>query len=87
MQVQFGPQINTFHAEDLEQHVNTLSNGKRRKQPIKDLTKDCQLLQLPAYNCDVIKQGGERIVECKKFLRLFRKYVVSCSYPIACLAL
>ncbi|KAK5133773.1 hypothetical protein LTR08_007423 [Meristemomyces frigidus] len=67
------PLTETFHPARLQQHVQSLPDGKARKPPV-DL-KQCQLKELVQYECDLDGPGDDRKsrVICKPILRLFRQ--------------
>jgi inner membrane protease subunit SOM1 len=70
MDTRRGPPVEPFDFSTLEERVNTLPNGKRRKKPIK--LEDCQLVQLKQFKC-VPSEGDLKRVVCSPFLRLFRR--------------
>jgi inner membrane protease subunit SOM1 len=63
--------IPTFQitSTSLEEAINTLPNGKQRKQPIS--LKDCELTRLLQYDCQITPKS--RQVVCKPLARYFRR--------------
>lgn len=70
---QMAPLTGTFHPSDLQDRVQYVANGKRRKPGV-DL-KTCELRQLLQYSCDLRgpKMNPKSKVVCEPVLRLFRK--------------
>lgn len=69
------PLTEAFHPSDLQNRVQYVPNGKRRKRGV-DLKK-CELKELLQYSCDLKgpKNDPKSYVVCEPVLRLFRKYV------------
>jgi len=67
------PLAEAFHPSDLQDRVQYVPNGKRRK-PAVDLKK-CELKELLQFSCDLKgpKSDPKSYVECEPMLRLFRK--------------
>lgn len=68
------PPIEAFPVSELENRVNVLSNGRRRKGGDVDLRK-CELLELVQYECGL--KGSEKdrrpVIQCAPVVKLFRK--------------
>ena len=69
------PLAEAFPPSRLEEHIQHLPSGKKRKPPV-DLTK-CELKEMVQYHCDLDgpREDPRSRVVCEPVLRLFRKYV------------
>ncbi len=68
------PPVKVFPPEELESKVQFTRERKLQKQPIK--LKDCQLLTMVQYECEVKdRKNALSVVQCWPVERLFRKYV------------
>ena len=68
------PPIEAFPASQLEQRINTLPSGRRRKGGDIDIRK-CELLELVQYECDLKRnhRAQQAVIQCRPAVKLFRK--------------
>ncbi len=70
------PPVEVFPANQLQDRVQVTTKNRRRKKPI-DL-KNCDLMEMVQYSCEVEKdERGRAVIKCEPLVRLFRKWVYS----------
>jgi hypothetical protein len=69
------PPIPVFHVSQLSTEVNTLPNGKPRKQRDKIDLLDCPLKEMVQYKCNFNKpkRGEKPVVICEPVVRFYRQ--------------